>query len=186
MWFPVDTWGDHAFVCKSASGRSGRHTAINDIISRALSSANTPSTLEPHGLVPGTILRPDGASLLPWSGGKYLAWDATVSTTLAASYVVASSTQIGFASTTAADRKSQKYLGLDPLYRFQPVSLENLGPVCPSTNLFFSVLGRKISSVSGDPKETLYLRQRLSICLQRYNAILLKQSFIDNFPPLDE
>ena len=105
---------------------------------------------------------------------------------MAASYVVASSTQSGFASSLAANKKSQKYAGLDPLYSFQPVSLENLGPACPSTTAFLSILGRKITAVSGDTKEHLFLRQRLSVCLVRFNAILLTESFADNFSSLDE
>ena len=69
----VDAWGDHAFSCKNGPGKAIRHHAINDIIARALTSAKIPVCKEPHGLVPGTNLRLDGSSLLPWSGGKYLA-----------------------------------------------------------------------------------------------------------------
>ena len=69
---PVDTYGDHAFVCKLAAGRSGRHAAINDIIARSFAAAKIPVSLEPHGLVPGSILRPDGATLLPWQRGSFL------------------------------------------------------------------------------------------------------------------
>ena len=182
----VDAWGGHAFVCKRAPGRSCRHHAVNDIIARALTSAKAPVSKEPHGLVPGTSKRPDGATLLPWKGGKYLAWDATVSSTLADSYLEASSTQSGFASEAAAARKVAKYQGLSALYTFQPVSLENLGPACSSTSAFLSEIGRKISLVSGDPKEGAYLRQRLSMCLQRFNSIILSQSFVDSGPGIDE
>jgi len=42
---------------------------------------------EPSGLVSGTALRPDGAKLIPWVRGKYLAWDATTPDTLAASHI---------------------------------------------------------------------------------------------------
>lgn len=39
---------------------------------------------------------------------------------------------------------------------------------------FLSELGRRISSVSGDERGTRFLFQRLSICLQRHNAITLR------------
>jgi len=31
----VDAWGQHAFVCKHASGRTQRHHALNDVIARS-------------------------------------------------------------------------------------------------------------------------------------------------------
>ena len=41
-------------------------------------------------------------------------------------------------------------------------------------------LGRKISSVSGDDREGHFLFQRLSVILQRYNAVLLHQNFVQS------
>ena len=41
-------------------------------------------------------------------------------------------------------------------------------------------LGRKISSVSSDDREGHLLFQRLSVILQRYNAVLLHQSFVQS------
>jgi len=42
---------------------------------------------------------------------------------------------------------------------------------------FFTVLGRKIGVSSGDDRAGRFLFQRLSMTLQRYNAILLDESF---------
>lgn len=174
----VDVWGSHAFICKSAPGRTLRHHAINELIARAVSSARIPVTKEPSGLVAGSNIRPDGISLIYWQGGKYLAWDATISTTLATSYLEASSTLAGSASEVAASKKLVKYQGLPGHYRFQPISFENLSGLSVSTAAFLSTLGSKISQGSGDPKETTFLRQRLSICLQRFNAVILSHSFV--------
>src|SRR6218665_3224350 len=69
--------GHHGLVYRRAQGRSLRHHAINDIIWRALPRAGGPSTREPAGLFRTDGKRPDGATLIPWSAGKYLAWDAT-------------------------------------------------------------------------------------------------------------
>ena len=43
---------------------------------------------------------------------------------------------------------------------------------------FFSDLGLKISVLSGDRLEGRFLFQRLSVLIQRFNAVLLHDSFI--------
>jgi len=52
-----------------------------------------------------------------------------------------------------------------------------------STVSFFSDLGRKISSVSGDIRESSYLFQRIAVTIQRFNSVLFRDSFLpgDNF-----
>jgi len=60
---------------------------------------------------------------------------------------------------------------------FQPIALETLGANNSSAGEFLADLGRKISDVSGETREGLFLFQRLSIVLQRYNAIVLHESF---------
>ena len=50
---------------------------LNDILHRALSSANIPSRLEPTGLDRADGKRPDGITMIPWSNGRLLVWDAT-------------------------------------------------------------------------------------------------------------
>ncbi|KAL5505757.1 hypothetical protein EMCRGX_G007249 [Ephydatia muelleri] len=46
----VDTLGTHGLSCRFSAGRHFRHAMLNDILHRALSSANVPSRLEPTGL----------------------------------------------------------------------------------------------------------------------------------------
>ena len=45
-------------------------------------------------------------------------------------------------------------------------------------NFFLSKLGRKLADQSGDYKEISFLFQRLSVLIQRYNAILLHDCFV--------
>jgi len=45
---------------------------------------------------------------------------------------------------------------------------------------FVTELGRRLTLVSGDGRETFYLRQRLSIAIQRGNAIACLGSLLDN------
>ena len=118
--------------------------------------------------------------MIPWSRGKALAWDATIASSLADSYVEVSSAQAGSASESADARKSSKYAALPSEFGFQPIALESLGPASVSTSAFLSDLGSRISAVSGDPRECFYLWQRISVCLQRFNSILLHQSFIES------
>jgi len=70
-----------------------RHHALNECISRAFSAAGIPVRKEPAGLVQRDMKRPDGCILIPWHGGKPVAWDVTLCTTVADSYVTAASHQ---------------------------------------------------------------------------------------------
>ena len=133
---------------------------------------------EPTGLTRGDGKRPDGLTLVPWSCGKALTWDVTVATPLADSYILSSSRSAGSAAETAATRKMQKYADLPTGYIFQPLAFETLGAISSSATEVLSELGRRISLVSGDLRETKFLFQRLSVILQRYNSILLYQSFV--------
>jgi len=44
----VNSSGVHGLACRKSAGRHMRHNAINDLIKRALVSANVPSVLEPN------------------------------------------------------------------------------------------------------------------------------------------
>ena len=174
----VDAWGYHAFTCKKAQGRIARHQALNDVIARSLSTAGIPVMKEPLGLARTDGKRPDGLTLVPWSLGKALTWDVTVATTLAESYIVSSSRSAGAAAEHAAIRKTDKYSQLPACYIFQPIALETLGAINTSAIEFLSEVGKRISQISGEPRATQFLFQRLSVGLQRYNSILLYQSFV--------
>ena len=73
----ADTRGHHSLTCRYSAGRQPRHTALNDIVRRALDSARVPAILEPHGIELRDGKRPDGMTIFPFSNGKSLLWDAT-------------------------------------------------------------------------------------------------------------
>ena len=52
-----------------SAGRHHPHSAVNDIICRALVAAHVPSRLEPSGLYRKDGKRPDGVSIVPWKCG---------------------------------------------------------------------------------------------------------------------
>ena len=182
----VDSYGTHAFVCKHSSGKGARHAAMNDIIARAFNSAQVPVAKETTGLVKGSVQRLDGITLIPWKDGKPVAWDVTVATPLASSYVDGAARNAGFAAELASSRKVTKYAGLPPGTLFQPIALESLSVACSATSAFIEELGRRISGMSGNPAESIHLWQRLSICLVRFNAIMLHLSFIEGEQEPDE
>ena len=58
-------------------------------------------------------------------------------------------------------------------YLFASIAVETLGPTNTSACKLFANLGRKISLTSGDEREGALLLQRVSVLVQRYNAVLL-------------
>jgi hypothetical protein len=173
----VDAHGLHSLVCKQAPSRTTRHHAINDVIARALTSAGVPVSKEPTGLTRLDGKRPDGLTLIPWQGGKPLTWDVTVVSTLADSYLRASSHSAGGAAELAASRKESKYSCLTADHMFQPIALETHGSMNSSCSDFLGDVGRRLTIVSGDVRETSYLFQRLSVNVQRFNSVLLCETF---------
>ena len=108
----VDLRGIHSLSCRRSAGRTSRHHNLNDIIWRALAKANIPSIREPPGLFRSDGKRPDGLTLIPWHGGKCVAWDVTVADALASSYLHATASSAGGAAEIAAVRKRDKYRNL--------------------------------------------------------------------------
>ena len=173
----VDARGQHAFVCKHAPGRIQRHHALNDVIARSFASAGIPISKEPSGIYCDSVKRPDGITLVPWHSGRAMAWDVTVATTLADSYLQASSGTAAAAAEAAASRKEAKYADLPASYSFQPIAVEMLGPINESAIGFLRELGRRISAKVQDERHISFLFQRLSVTVQRFNSIILHDSF---------
>ena len=138
---------------------------------------------EPSGVSRSDGRRPDGLLLIPWQNGKPVTWDVKVATSLSNSYISASAGSGGAAAELAASKKMSKYADLPVSYIFQPIALETLGSMNGSAVEFFTELGRRISIVSDEEREGLFLFQRLSVTLQRYNAILLRNSFVTGGDP---
>ena len=127
-WVDADgVIGVHSFVCKRAPGKTSRHHAFNDLIARGFSSAGLPVTKEPLGLFRSDGKRPHGLTLVPWSSGKALRWDVTVTCPLADSYINAAAREPGAAAELDASRKEEKYADLDGCYTFEPIAIETLG-----------------------------------------------------------
>jgi len=166
-----------SLICKHAAGRITRHQAINDVIARAFVTADIPVTKEPTELSIKDNKRPDGLTLLPWREGKPMACDVTVICLLAQSYVTKCSTP-GSAAELAAPRKSDIYANLPNSHLFQPIALKNLGAINESATSLISEPGHKISDKSNDSRQSIFMFLRLSVIFQRFNSILLRESYV--------
>ena len=158
-------------ACRKNAGRHQRHNMLNDIIWRSFGRANIPSQKEPLGLTREDGKRPDGVTLIPWSCGRCLTWDVTVSDTFAKSHLATTSTEAGEAANRAAAAKTLKYATITRTHAFVAVALESSGSWSSEGLDFVLELGRRLTDATHDTLETSYLFQRLSVALQRGNAI---------------
>jgi len=163
----ADKFGYHGLVCRRSAGRHLRHNVVNETILRAFQSASIPAVREPPGLSRTDSKRPDGATLVPWSRGRCLLWDATTPDTLAPSHLPKSAQSAGSAATTAEGIKIGKYA---VAHEFVPVAIETLGAWGVKGLSFIAELGKRITAVNGDKRSTAFLKQRLALAVQRGNA----------------
>ena len=131
---------------------------------------------EPNRLSRADGKRPDGLTQISWSEGKSLIWDVTVVDTLANSYITSSSVTVGRVAELATERKIQKYSELTA-YTFVPLAFETTGPLNLVGQQLISNIGGRIAALSGDCREAAFLRQRISIALQRYNSVCFRGTF---------
>jgi len=179
----VDAKGIHSLVCKRAPGKTSRHHHLNDVIARAFTAAGVPTTKEPNGLSRSDGKRPDGMTLIPWQRGKSALWDVTVACTSADSYITSSTRCAGATAELAATRKNSKYNSLMERFLFFPIAVETHGPLNAQAVGLLTDLGRRITTKSGEPRETAFLFQRVSVAVQQFNSVLVRDSFVVDAEP---
>src|SRR5688572_11019439 len=124
--------------------------------------------------------RPDGVTLIPLSRGRCLAWDVTVADTHANSHLAHTSVGAGEAAERAVLSKRVKYSTFTNSHAFVAVALETGGAWSEEGLQFILELGRRTNDITHDPQQTAYLFQRISVALQRGNAICISTTL----PPL--
>ena len=72
----------------------------------------------------------------------------------------------------AAACKEDKYIEIEARRIFQHTAMEMLGVFNSSARQFLCSLGHKISTSSGGARD-MFPRQRISVLLQHFNAVLL-------------
>ena len=170
----VDSNGHHGLACRKSAGRHRRHALANasEDLLRAVRSVEGHAELEPSRLFRGDGKRPDGASLDPWSAGRYLVWDFTCPGPLASSHLRQSSLHTGSAAASAEAHKPSKYSELASLgnYVFFAVAIETLGVWGESALALCDEIGKRAAYLSGVPRALTFLKQRMGLAVQRGNA----------------
>ena len=101
---------------------------------------------------------------------------------MAQSHIASSSVTAGAAAEQAGRLKHQKYMSLAPSHVLVAVAVETFGPWSQEALEFIQDLGRRISTKTGEPRETGYLFQRLSAVVQLGNSA----SFAGTFAAVEE
>ena len=160
----MDTLGMHGLSCRFSAGRHLHYAMLNDILHRALSSV--PSQLEPTGLDRADGKRPDGITMVPWSNGRLLVWDATCVDTFAPSHLSITASEVRAAANQAEQTKIKKYsyITSHAYHSFTPVAFETTGVCGPRSMLD---LGRRIVNTTGDKSSLASLLQMFSVAIQR-------------------
>ncbi len=166
----VTARGYHGLKCRKSAGRHSRHAAANDVIARALRSAEVPCLPEPPGCSTSDGKRPDGLSLVIWARGKHLVWDFTCVDTFAPSYLSSRSTRPGAAAEAAQERKYKRYDFLRNRYFFVPVAMETTGVWGREGLRLMEAIGERVAVSTGEGRAKSYLIQRMSIAVQRGNV----------------
>ena len=94
--------------------------------------------------------------------------------TLAVSHLPGTSGSLGSAAEAASAAKTRKYERFARTHIFVPVAFETLGPVCLDGASLIASIDSRLTSKSGDPRETQFLFQRFSIATQRGNAAYVR------------
>ena len=182
----VSIYGTHGLSCKNSAGRLPRHSAVNELIKRALCSADYSATKEPLGVSRANGKRPDGLTLFPWKNGKCLLWDYTCSDTLAPSYVEGSAKSPGYVAKEGEVRKFKHYENLVSDYIFIPISVETFGTWGESGLKFIKEVGKLIEKKTQEKRSTSFLFQAISIATQRGNALAVSGTIGENHEILEE
>jgi len=107
-----------------------------------------------------------------------MAWDVTVPDTYAESHVSSTAVTPGAAAHRAAQSKTDKYTKLASTHIFCSFVMETAGAWHETAIEVTQEIGRRITVVTEDTRETEFLFQRLSMALQRGNAVSFQNTMI--------
>lgn len=148
-----------------------KHVELNNTIKRALSSAEVGSKLELPGSCRSDGKRVDYMSIIPWSKGKFLLWDSTCTDTFASTNLKLCAKAAGKGAERVAVSKRMLYVEIiRQNYFFVPFNVATMGPWCTEGMEFINQLGRMIALNTNEPRSTFFLKQCISLAIQRGNV----------------
>ena len=96
---------------------------------------------------------------------------------MASSYAAISSVSAGLVAEQSSAHKLAKYSELAISHIFVPIAMESVGLTCAEALNVLGELGRRISVVTGDMRETTFPSQCLSIAIQGSYLYFIKMFF---------
>ena len=166
----IDSFGAHCFACNRNNSKILRHSMINEVLSRALKSAGCPNILEPSYMEDNK--RPDGITTIPFRNGLPLAWDFTCCYPLLPSAISTNQCLSGLAN-EREKRKIVKYESISQDFDFRAIAIDTIGAYGSSAQKTVQEVGKRIKEMTGCTESTYFLRQRLSITVQKGNCLSL-------------
>ena len=97
--------------------------------------------------------------------------------TYAQSHLPTTASNAGHAADKSAAFKTQKYQSILQTHLFTPIAIETAGVWNSQARGFIKELGKRITTVIGEVRETSYIFQQVSVAIQRGNML----SFIGSF-----
>ena len=127
---------------------------------------------EPFDLSLSDGKRPDRMSVVPWTSGKLLVWDATCTDTYTPSNIGVAVTGAGEVPEKSEQHKISKYSHLDSTYIFIPMACWDirLGVFGPQALKFIEDLGQRLRTTTDEANSKQYLLQRILVAIQRGNT----------------
>jgi len=107
-----------------------------------------------------------------------MAWDVTVPDTYAESHTGSTATKPEAAAQKTAQNKIDKYSKLASTHIFYQFAIEIAGTWHEMAKELTQETGRRITTVIEDTRETTLLSQRLSMALQRGNAVSFHNTMV--------
>jgi len=102
----------------------------------------------------------------------------TVPDTYAESHIGSTATKPGAAAHKTARNKIDKYSKLASTHIFYPFAIETAGTWHEMAIELTQEIGRRITAITEDTRETTFLFQRLSMALQRGNAVSFHNTMV--------
>ena len=91
--------------------------------------------------------------------------------------IITTATNVGHAADKSVISKTQKYQSILQTHLFTPIAIETAGVWNSQVREFIKELGKRITTVTGEIKETSYIFHQVSVAIQRGNVL----SFIGSF-----